>query len=1263
MKPLVVMCMTNHALDDFVESLIGRGIDKVVRLGSRSTHEWMAQYKLQKVKEGTRLSPQDWYFLKTFAKENDEIDNLGSEWAMELSGAPSFRTLHDYLEIHEPDILAEFERLDASGDISTDLKFLRMSSAGFTFKYWLRGGDLADLAFLLDRGIANDFPALTLASQDIQSKSKEDLQFHQQSDQEIIENSFRNAKANTNDALDLAALQKALNEFSQRCTANASTHRIWLLNLAERKALFASWVREIDEFALCQAFAEIHRRHQAHQRARWSWVQGSDARLIQQLGIQIVAMTAAGAARNWQFLEALEPETYIIEEASELTEPITVAALVPSIQHLIKIGDPLQLRPHVNLRILSTEYDVRYRLDESLFERMMHKIPYSKLNMQRRAHPEIADLLRAGCYPFLVDHPKTMAYPTIPGLQQRMFWLDHNLIEDHPEPGSPLAKSCSNKYEARFIAEVVKYLVQRQGFSMKQITILTPYNGQVAQILNCLKGVCNVLLNDADRKSLVAMRILPEEDLMFESSGAKDVSLGSLIRLTTIDNYQGEENDIIILSTVRSNISNQIGFLANQNRINVAISRARNGLFIVGNASLLYQNSNWKQVIDVFKRYDRIGSQFPVLPCAKHMLTTDHVIDVARPSSFESLPICQAPCNMLLPCGHHCAEACHAEEMHTDGRLRCQQTCNKTLKCGHTCSSLCHQECGPCKVPIQPIVLSCGHKTKVQCSTDPANLKCNTVLVAFRGQCGHIRFKRCSTGLEPCKEPCGKTYPCGHSCPNPCSSCQHLGCIQDCGKIMDCGHVCQARCHHTSQKLCPPCKQPCLKHCMHESCNLTCSETCKPCTKEAPVGHCPHQESALLCSLPGSRTPCSEPCSLPAPCGLHQCQGLCGEDCPEVCDICLGKPKRDNLIVLPCKCVANVTELDHSFQMSKIFKMNGNAIVGVDITALPNKECLKCPTCGSSIVGSRRYALSLQIHEHNSLIGSLLLPIGRQLWRLMTSINIAQTDLWRELTETCKQIQPGPLAIKNNQETISQSLAGIQSIQREVERFQPEVKLIQDAILSYTASLVSSTSENIEGGPLLGIPSLPYLLRVERVMIRCNILIAKYLFDVYTTIKTRGQLDDHLNLFLEILRENIKANLTGRTERLDQLIIQCEAMNLKRLEVEFFLQKICLITLERRLGQQTEGTTAQFKQVFELCKSYRSAKQLQHLVLSADRFIKENTISVNLDDAQQAPKDTPQAAAQMLWKKLAIFEAGKLAKCTSGHFYCSSNFAYCPECE
>lgn len=53
--------------------------------------------------------------------------------------------------------------------------------------------------------------------------------------------------------------------------------------------------------------------------------------------------------------------------------------------------------------------------------------------------------------------------------------------------------------------------------------------------------------------------------------------------MTTVDNYQGEENDVIILSLVRSNQEGSVGFLGTDNRVCVALSRARNGLYAIGN--------------------------------------------------------------------------------------------------------------------------------------------------------------------------------------------------------------------------------------------------------------------------------------------------------------------------------------------------------------------------------------------------------------------------------------------------------------------------------------------------------------------------------------------------------------------------------------------------------------------------------------------------------------------------------------------------------
>lgn len=74
------------------------------------------------------------------------------------------------------------------------------------------------------------------------------------------------------------------------------------------------------------------------------------------------------------------------------------------------------------------------------------------------------------------------------------------------------------------------------------------------------------------------------------------------------DNYQGEENDIIILSLVRSNSDGQIGFLKTQNRICVALSRARCGLFVIGNMDLLAQvDEKWKEIVASLSKANNIG--------------------------------------------------------------------------------------------------------------------------------------------------------------------------------------------------------------------------------------------------------------------------------------------------------------------------------------------------------------------------------------------------------------------------------------------------------------------------------------------------------------------------------------------------------------------------------------------------------------------------------------------------------------------------------
>jgi superfamily I DNA and/or RNA helicase len=82
-----------------------------------------------------------------------------------------------------------------------------------------------------------------------------------------------------------------------------------------------------------------------------------------------------------------------------------------------------------------------------------------------------------------------------------------------------------------------------------------------------------------------------------------------IVLIEVTDNYQGEENEIIILSLVRSNLQKSIGFLKMENRICVALSRARSSFFIIGNMTLLSESSDmWKRICKTLIDHNQIGS-------------------------------------------------------------------------------------------------------------------------------------------------------------------------------------------------------------------------------------------------------------------------------------------------------------------------------------------------------------------------------------------------------------------------------------------------------------------------------------------------------------------------------------------------------------------------------------------------------------------------------------------------------------------------------
>ncbi|KAK5009240.1 hypothetical protein LTR28_001982, partial [Elasticomyces elasticus] len=288
----------------------------------------------------------------------------------------------------------------------------------------------------------------------------------------------------------------------------------------------------------------------------------SEVNLLQQQ--KVIGLTTTGFSKFRALISALSPKVVLIEEAAETLEAPVIATCMESIEHLILVGDHQQLRPHCHAKDLENK---PYYLNISLFERMVNnKVEFTTLSRQRRMIPEIRRVLYPIYQDRIEDHPSVCdptIRPPVPGMGGiNSFFFLHEWPESRDDYMSSV-----NFQEAHMIAAFFDYLVYN-GLSIKDITILTFYNGQRKILLG--------LLRSNPRFS------------------------GELFNVVTADSYQGEENKVVLLSLVRSNSENKIGFLDVDNRVCVALSRAQCGFYIFGNAELLYHTSKtWRGVINI----------------------------------------------------------------------------------------------------------------------------------------------------------------------------------------------------------------------------------------------------------------------------------------------------------------------------------------------------------------------------------------------------------------------------------------------------------------------------------------------------------------------------------------------------------------------------------------------------------------------------------------------------------------------------------------
>ncbi|KXJ91021.1 putative AAA family ATPase [Microdochium bolleyi] len=413
---------------------------------------------------------------------------------------------------------------------------------------------------------------------------------------------------------------------------------------------------------------------------------------------RIIACTTTGAAMFAAQIEAAQPDFVIYEEAGEIQECHTLTSMRDSVKQAVFIGDHKQLRPKVNNYALTVERGDGYDFNVSMFERLiLHGFPHTTLRAQHRMHPKISAFARALTYPDLQDGPKTDKRPSIRGLQDRVIFVNHDQPETHmadlTDRRDPSQKgSKENRFEASMVLRIVKYLVQ-QGYGTGDMVVLTPYLGQLRLLRERLQEENDPVLNDMDASSLTQAGLL--------TAAASKVKKAPL-RLATIDNYQGEESDIVIASLTRGNDRGDIGFMASPERLNVLITRSRCSLILLGNMETFQKSKArevWGKFFELLKNNGHLYDGLPVV-CDRHPARTS---SLAMPADFDkSCPDggCAEPCGELLRCKvHKCVRRCHRVSEHI--QMHCTQVVERKCDKGHITSILCHNREKLCRVCLE----------------------------------------------------------------------------------------------------------------------------------------------------------------------------------------------------------------------------------------------------------------------------------------------------------------------------------------------------------------------------------------------------------------------------------------------------------------------------------------------------------------------------------------------------------------------------------
>ncbi|KAG8080499.1 hypothetical protein GUJ93_ZPchr0007g3576 [Zizania palustris] len=285
----------------------------------------------------------------------------------------------------------------------------------------------------------------------------------------------------------------------------------------------------------------------------------------------VICCTCVGAGdprlSNFRFRQVL------IDESTQATEPECLIPLVLGVKQVVLVGDHCQLGP-----VIMCKKAARAGLAQSLFERLVILgVKPFRLQVQYRMHPCLSDFPSNCFYEGTLQNGVTVNERQTPGIDfpwpvpnRPMFFY----VQMGQEEISASGTSYLNRTEAANVEKIVTTFL-RSGVVPSQIGVITPYEGQRAYIVNYMSR-----------------------------NGSLRQQLYKEIEVASVDSFQGREKDYIILSCVRSNEHQGIGFLNDPRRLNVALTRARYGIVILGNPKVLSKQPLWNSLLTHYKEHE-----------------------------------------------------------------------------------------------------------------------------------------------------------------------------------------------------------------------------------------------------------------------------------------------------------------------------------------------------------------------------------------------------------------------------------------------------------------------------------------------------------------------------------------------------------------------------------------------------------------------------------------------------------------------------------